>query len=44
MRFSLGELDVVDKFGILIFFNRGDSVSGDQEDEVGPINVFGWKA
>ena len=38
--FSLGELDVADKFGIGYFF-FGGGVSGDKEDGIGPVNLFG---
>ena len=41
MRFSLGEIDVVDKVGIGYFFVLGGGVSGDKEDGIGPVNVLG---
>ena len=41
MRFSLGELDVAEKVGICNFFVFEDGVSGDKEDGIGPVNVFG---
>ena len=41
MSFSLGGLDVADKFGIGYFFVFGDGVSGDKEYGIGPLNVFG---
>ena len=44
MRFILGELDFADKVGISHFFVFGDSVSGDKEDGIGPIDSFGWEA
>ena len=40
MRFSLGELDVVEKVGIGNSFVCGDGVSGDKEYGVGPVNEF----
>ena len=40
VRFSLWELDVVDKVGIG-FFVFGGGVFGDKEDGISPINVFG---
>ena len=43
MHFSLGELDIGEKFGTGNFFFCGDVVSGDKEDGVGPVNVFGWE-
>ena len=43
MRFSLGDLDVADKFGIGYFFVCGYGVSGDKENGVGPVNAFGWE-
>ena len=43
MCFSLGELDVADKFCKGNFFVCGDGVSGDKEDGVGPVNAFGWE-
>ena len=41
MCFSLGELDVSEKVGIGNYFVCGDGVSGDKEDGVGLVNVFG---
>ena len=43
MRFSLGELDVADKFGMGNFLVCGDGVSGYKEDGVGPVNLFVWE-
>ena len=42
MRFSFGELDVADKFGIGYFFTFGYGMFGDKEYGIGPFNVFGW--
>ena len=41
MRFSLGKLDVAEKFGIGYFFTFGDGVFGDKEDDISPFNTFG---
>ena len=43
MSFSLGELDVTDKFGMGNFFVCRDCVSGDKEYGVVPVNVFVWE-
>ena len=41
MCFSLGQIDVVEKFGIGYFFTLGDGVFGDKEYGIGPFNAFG---
>ena len=40
MHFSLGQVDIIEKFGIGYFFTFGDGVFGDREDGIGPFNVF----
>ena len=39
--FSLGEIDVAEKFGMGYFFVFGDALFGDKEDGIGPVNLFG---
>ena len=41
MRFSLGDFDVAEKFGIGYLFVFGDGVFGDKKGGIGPVNVFG---
>ena len=41
--FSVGEIDVADKVGIGYFLVFGGGVSGDKEDGIGLVNVFGGK-
>ena len=41
MHFSLGELDFSEKVGVCYFFVFGYGVSGNGEDCIGPVNVFG---
>ena len=40
MRFSFGELDVAEKFGIGYFFVFWDGVFVDKEYGIGPFNLF----
>ena len=41
MSFSLGQLDVAEKFGIGYFFNFGDGMFGDKEYDISAFIAFG---
>ena len=40
MCFSIGELDVPDKVGVVYLFVFGDCVLGDKQYFIGPFNAF----